>query len=338
MSDQPHEEQPTVPAWATPATPPEPTESFPAFPLDRQPARQPGAESAHGSPWPGAYTIGPTPPRRNSTRTVVAVISALALAGAAVAVYTTTGSNHRQTPVAFHTGTPAPTGPGALLISASPESSDQASSQPYGNPTDDEFDGSTMNAFDWSVLNNSDTDPTPFTQNSLLVQSFTDSQHIKYTLEAAGEKKCVQSTMAQSVQNVLNQYDCRTAMTGSYLEDASVDKVSSNNDILVSVQIWPFADAATADKVEKALAKVSSKQFSIWCPTSGPGAAPCKSQNYYSAATWWSLQSSYRYVVEATAVYTNMTQDTSVAYKWEKTATTEAVRESGPQVYADERN
>lgn len=170
------------------------------------------------------------------------------------------------------------------------------------------------------------------------MHSFTDSQNITYTLEAAGEKKCVQSTMSKSVQNVLNEYGCKNAMTGSYVVDSSVDKVESNNDILVSVQIWPFPDAATADKAEKALAKASSKQFSIWCPDSGPGAAPCNSQNYYTAATWWSLQSEYRYVVEATAVYTNMTQDTSVAYKWEKTATAEAVKESGPQVYADDQD
>ena len=66
------------------------------------------------------------------------------------------------------------------------------------------------------------------------------------------------------------------AMTGSYLVDSSVDKVESDNDILVSVQIWPFPDAATADKVEKALAKAGSKQFSIWCPTSSYSRLPSR--------------------------------------------------------------
>lgn len=361
MGDQPHEEQPTVPAWATSAAQPEPTAPLPEYPLD-QPPQQPGAESGFGSSsWPGApggygggypgsgapyasdaggypggYPGGPTPPRQNGGRTAVAVISALAVLGTAItAVVYSTGGKSGQTPVAFQTGTPIPTQTGVPLISASPDPGDQESSQPSTDPSD-EFDSPTADAFDWSSLNNSDTDPTPFTQDSLLPQTFTDSQNITYTLEAAGEKKCVQSTMSQSVQKVLNQYSCKEAMTGSYLVDSSVDKVTTNNNILVSIQIWPFPDAATADKAEKALAKVSSKQFSIWCPTSGPGAAPCNSQNYYNAATWWSLQSDYRYVVEATAVYTNMTQDTSVAYKWEKTATSEAVKEAGPQVYADD--
>lgn len=358
MGDQPYEDQPTAPAWAMPPAQPEPTAPLSDFPYD-QPQQQPGADAGFGASWPGAtggyggdypgsgapyatypggYPGGPTPPRQNGSRTAVAIISALAVLGAAVtAVIYSTGSNGHQTPVSFQTGNPLPTGSGAPLISASPNPSDQASTEPTPDSSD-EFDSPTADAFDWDSLNSSGTDTTPFTQDALLVQSFTDSQDITYTLEAAGEKTCVQSTMSQSVQKVLKEYSCKKAMTGSYLVDSSVDKVESDNDILVSVQIWPFPDAATADKVEKALAKAGSKQFSIWCPTSGPGAAPCNSQNYYSAATWWSLQSDYRYVVEATAVYTNMTQDSSVAYKWEKTATAEAVKESGPQVYADDQD
>lgn len=363
MGDQPHEDQPTVPAWIRPESQPEPTAPLPDFPFappEQQPATQPGL----GSSWPGAtggyggygggypgpdaqygaYSGGyptaptPTPQRQNGARTAVAIVSALAVIGTAVtAVIYSTGSNPHQSPVSFQSVNPLPTGSGTPLISASPEPSGQDSTQPSPDNSD-EFDSPTADTFDWDSLNSSDTDTTPFTQDALLVQSFTDSQDITYTLEAAGSKKCVQSTMSQSVQNVLKQYGCKNTMTGSYLVDSSVDKVESDNDILVSVQIWPFPDAATADKVEKALAKVSSKQFSIWCPTTGPGAAPCNSQNYYSAATWWSLQSDYRYVIEATAVYTNMTQDTSVAYKWEKTATAEAIKESGPQVYAGEQD
>ena len=354
MGDQPHEDRPTVPDWARPAAQPEPTAPLPEFPF-APPRQQPGAEAGLGSSWPGesggyggfpdsggqygtypgGYPGGPTPPRQNGARTAVAIISVLAVLGTAVtAVIYSTGSNGHQTPVSFQNSSPLPSPSGEPLISTSPEPSDQTSTQPTADSSD-EFDSPSVDAFDWDALNDSDTDPTPFTQDALLVQSFTDSQDISYTLEAAGEKKCVQSTMSKSVQNVLNEYGCKNAMTGSYVVDSSVDKVESNNDILVSVQIWPFPDAATADKAEKALAKASSKQFSIWCPTSGPGAAPCNSQNYYTAATWWSLQSEYRYVVEATAVYTNMTQDTSVAYKWEKTATAEAIKESGPQVYAD---
>lgn len=352
MGDQPNEEQPTVPAWVRPPVP-EPTATLRDLPLD-QPAQQPGS-AAPGSSWPGAtggyggdyaggqapyptypagYPVAPPPSRPNGGRTAVAIISALAVLGTTVAaVVYTSGSHGRQTPVAFLTNTAVPSASASSQPSPSASPSDQASTEP--DPEGSETSGSsTADAFDWDALNDSGTDPTPFTQDALLPQTFTDSQDITYTIEAAGEKTCVQSTMADSVQKVLKQYGCKNAMTGSYLVDSSVDKVTTNNDILVSIQIWAFSDSSTADKVEKALAKVSSKQFSIWCPTSGPGAAPCNSQNYYSAATWWSLQSEYRYVVEATAVYTNMTQDTSTAYKWEKTATTEAVKEAGPQVYA----
>jgi hypothetical protein len=318
MSDQPNEEQPTWPGWATGAD-------------------YPGAATPHPgyAPYQGTYPGGgPRAPRPNGPRTAVAIISALAVVGTAVAaVVYATGSDGHSTPAAFQTGEPLPTATADPLISDSP-TPDGQSSAATPQPGDTAFDSPSAQAFDWNSLNDSATDPTPFTQEALLPQSFTDSQDITYALEAAGAKKCVQSTMGNDVQNVLSEYGCKEGMTGSYLVDSSIDKVSSNNDILVSVQVWPFPDAATATKVEKALAKVSSKQFSIWCPTSGPGAAPCNSQNFYSAATWWSLQADYRYVVQATAVYTNMTQDSSVAYKWEKTATAEAVKEVGPQVYA----
>ena len=299
-----------------------------------------GYAGAGGYPGPGGYP-GATgygaaqPPQRNGGRTAVAIISVLAVLGAAAAaVVYSTGTKNHSSPAAFqNTGLPLPTGTANPVVTASPSPGGETS-QPAPATSDPGFDSPSADAFDWDALNDSGTDPTPFTQDALLPQTFVDSQNITYALEAAGEKKCVQSTMAQDVQDVLNKYGCKEAMTGSYLEDSRVEKVSSNNDILVSVQIWPFSDTATADKVEKALADVSTKQFSIWCPTTGQGAAPCNSQNYYSAASWWSLQSEYRYVVEATAVYTNMTQDTSVAYKWEKTATAEAIKEAGPQVFA----
>ncbi len=342
MSEQPNQDQPTVPAWALPPAAPEPTAPLPGLPQAYGGYPQGagtggyGAPGQPGGPYPAPAYGGGRPPRPGGGgRTAVVVISVLAVLGTAVAaVAYATGPKGHSSPVAFQTSAlPLPTGSANPLGSPSPGPDDQ-SSAPAPETSEPGFDSPTAEAFDWNSLNSSSTDPTPFTQDSLLPQSFVDSQNITYALEAAGEKKCVQSTMSENVQSVLDKYGCKEAMTGSYLEDSSVEKVSSNNDILISVQIWPFPDATTATAVEKALAAASNKQFSIWCPTTGPGAAPCNSQNYYSAASWWSLQSDYRYVVEATAVYTNMTQDTSVAYKWEKTATAEAIKESGPQVYA----
>ncbi|MBR7835118.1 hypothetical protein KDL01_17725 [Actinospica durhamensis] len=311
-----------------------PYPGYPEHPAAGGYAGSGGYPAVGGYPGPAGYGAA-QPPQRNGGRTAVAIISVLAVLGTAVAaVVYSTGTKNHSSPVAFqNTGLPLPTGTANPLVTLSP-SPDGGTSQPAPASSEPGFDSPSAEAFDWDALNDGSTDPTPFTQDALLPQSFVDSQNITYALEAAGEKKCVQSTMAQDVQDVLNKYGCKDAMTGSYLEDASVEKVSSNNDILVSVQIWPFSDTATADKVERALADVSTKQFSIWCPTTGQGAAPCNSQNYYSAASWWSLQSEYRYVIEATAVYTNMTQDTSVAYKWEKTATAQAIKEAGPQVYA----
>lgn len=338
MGDQPNEEQPNLPAEPGMSGPyPGSSGGYPGAGYD--PDASASYPGAYPAPYPVAYPGAPAQPRGNGARTAAAVISALAViaTGAAAVLYSTGSDSHKTTPAAFQNGAPLPTPTAAHTAStptpsASPDP-DRQTSDPSADPSG--TDTSEASAFDWDSLNDNSTDPTPFTPDALLPQSFTDSQNITYKLEAAGEKKCVQSTMGQDVQHALNEYGCKEAMTGSYLVDSSVNDVSSDSDILVSVQIWPFSDTSTANAAEKALAKVSSKQFSIWCPTSGPGAAPCNSQNFYHAATWWSLQADYRYVIEATAVYTNMTQDTSVAYKWEKTAATEAIKQAGPQVYAD---
>jgi hypothetical protein len=330
MSDQPNEQEPTVPAWQSPLPQPEPT--------------NPLSENAEPLQADVAQPLQPNvaEPRSNGSRTAVAIITVLAVLGTAVSavIYTNSTGHHSSTPLAFQaTGVPRPTGTSYPdpLTSTSP-GGDTQSAAPAPRTSQPAYNSATTQSFDWNSLNNSNSDPTPFTQGALLPQSFVDSRNITYELMAGGEKSCVQSTMSQSIQDVLNKYHCTNAMTGSYLEDAGIEKVTPNNDILISVQIWPFADAATADDVEKALAAANDKQFSIWCPTTGAGAGPCNSQNYYSAATWWSLQGDYRYVVEATAVYTNMTQNSSVAYTWEKTATAEAVKDCGPQVYGNSQS
>jgi hypothetical protein len=186
-------------------------------------------------------------------------------------------------------------------------------------------------AFDPGTLDNALTDQTPFTAAALLPQSLTDSRGIHYSQVAAGAASCSQTgSMSSNVQYVLKSNGCTCAMAGEHLEDGGTD----NTEVLVSVQVFPFATASTASRVRDSLNSGGPGNFGIFCPATGLGNRPCATPGGYTSA----LKSQYirpdhRYLIEATALYTNMTQD-STAEPYTTSAAQKAVGVCGPENYA----
>jgi hypothetical protein len=189
----------------------------------------------------------------------------------------------------------------------------------------------TTTAFDPGTLDNSSTDRTPLTQTALLPQTFTDSRGVKYSLVAWGNHACGQAYgMSGNVQAALNSYRCTAAMTGDYLVDSAT--VTANSQVLVSVQIFPFDTASTALRVFNSFPANGSWDFGIWCPTTGLGRNAC-ANGYGSARKHEYIRHEHRYLIEATALYTNQITDIS-ADTWITPAAQKATDVCGPQNYA----
>ena len=286
-------------------------------------------------PWmnPNSAGAGTTPPVGPPTKAGRGLIAALISIAVILLIIIVAVSNSGPNPVAY---------PNATDSVSYTDTSGVDPATTYGDPsttydapttaTDDTTQASpTVQAFDPSELDSSSTDPTPFTSDALLPQTFTDSKDVEYSLQGSGQHDCISDSMSSDVQSVLKKYGCSTVMTGSYTEDSTT--VSSNNDILVSVEIFAFDDAATATSVYDSFPANGSWDFGIWCPKTGYGANPCSANADYQDAyksSW--IEQDYRYVVEATALYTNLSQDSS-AKEWTSSASDQAVTAAGPAYY-----
>lgn len=186
--------------------------------------------------------------------------------------------------------------------------------------------------FDPGKLNNSATDDTPFTVEALLPWSFTASDNVQYKRVAAAEQACGGSGyISSNVQSTLLNNTCAAVMTGDYVENSPA--VTSSNDVLVSVQVMPFDTAETADYVYSSFPRGGNWNFGIWCPLSGPGADDC-TQGFATAIVREVVEADHRYLVEATAVYTDLASTlSSEAEAALESAAAAAVDESGPQNY-----
>jgi len=172
----------------------------------------------------------------------------------------------------------------------------------------------------------------PFTPGALLPGSFTDSDGEHFTLSSAGPESCITRSQNATAQNILTQYQCVSQMAGSYVNDAGT--------ILVSVEVMPLADESTAQQVDSAMAQavddgdLFSGDLGFWCPTSGTGAV-CDS-SYFSAATKeGEFTYSYRYFLNADAVWINLSQDTSPSAEDPLQAAADAAElAAGPENYS----
>ncbi|MFI6871166.1 hypothetical protein [Nocardia sp. NPDC050406] len=178
----------------------------------------------------------------------------------------------------------------------------------------------TTAPFDWSRLNAQATDPTPFTSEALLPQSFRDAKNVEYTLRAGGVKDCVTNGMSQNVKDILSQYGCSHMIAGSYID--------ASDQILVSVNVMAFPTTDAANTLYETM-KGQTQDWAVWCPQHGVGSAVCDSDISYATRSGWGAQN-YRYVYESTALYINLTQDTDIK-DWLDAAAREAVLKSGPE-------
>jgi hypothetical protein len=185
-------------------------------------------------------------------------------------------------------------------------------------------------------LNSVVTDKTPFTEGALLPQSFTNDLAVRYRLVAGGERGCTQAYgMDPGVQEVLRTHGCTTVMTGDYLVDSAT--AAANTQVLVSVQVFPMNSLAIAAQVWGSFPSFSNGNghppwnFGIWCPTLGPGGNACTS-GYAAASKQQSIRYNHRYVIEATAVYTDLTPN-AAAQPWVHAAAHKAAEVSGPENY-----
>lgn len=269
-------------------------------------------------------------------RNVAAVLGAVGVVGTLAIVLVLTTNHHPSTSNAASTGTSSASASASVTDTetdtAQPtDTSTGDDSEPTATDTDTSDDYPTGSAFDPSTMDNASTDTAPFTTDALLPQTFTDSKGIEYQLEAGGVEDCIQDSMTSNVQNELRKYGCSQVLTGSYTVDS--DTVTSDENILVSVQVFAFQDEATAKTVYEDFPSDKSWDFGIWCPKTGDGAKPCASNADYTDAykSMW-IGQDYRYVIEATALYTDLTSDSSVQ-EWTSAAAKEAVDEAGPTYY-----
>ena len=290
--------------------------AYPTVPIDAPPPGYTPTLQYHvAEPPPYEPPLRPTHRRRNALIAVGAVL-VVAAATTFVLVDVAGGTQHTAGSSPARTGT---------------SSASHAPSGQSPSPRVSLTSISTAHAFDTNLLNTAATDPIPFTAGALLPQEFMDGKGVAYMLVSSGAESCTNAVMSSDVRAALKQYGCTREMVGAYTVNSST--VDSSDDILVSVQVFAFKDAATAKRFAAKFPPAGSWDFGIWCPTTGYGANPCTAKaDYPDAARSESVGQDYRYVIEATALYTEMT--TSHAEDaWTEAAANKALKTAGPAAY-----
>lgn len=281
-------------------------------------------------PQPPFYPVPPPGPPRTSTpnvlASVIAVVAVVGLLALAAVLANRSGNNSNSTDAgSSSSSTSAPT---SSYPPASPNTVTSATSTP-DTPSSDAVSSTTAAAFDPTSMDSNSTDQTPLTTGALLPNSFVDSKGVDYSLISGGEESCIEADMSSNVQRVLSDNGCTVSMTGQYLESGA--NVTSTSDILVSVLIFPLDSAASARQVYDSIQAESSWDFGIFCTRSGDGAEPCKG-DYRAARRYQYMATQHRYLIEATALYTDLTSDSAVL-PWIQAAAYRADEVCGPAYY-----
>lgn len=199
---------------------------------------------------------------------------------------------------------------------------------PASSTTTYEPESSATTSFDPAVLDYGSTDRTPFTPAALLAQTFTSDLNNAFTLVAAGSEPCDQAFgISSAAENVLTGNGCTAVMTGEYLENGA----SYRNDVLVSVQVIAFESASTANQVYQFI-RENTLLYGIWCPPNGDGSATCAPGYATATKSQWEGPN-HRYLILATALYTDLSSDSTV-FPWVNAAAQKADEVCGPQNYA----
>ncbi|MFD5564676.1 hypothetical protein [Kitasatospora griseola] len=271
----------------------------------------PPADAASDDPASdGAASDGATAPQGRSKSSFVApvvfVVLVLVLLAVMVARSRGTG-DHAEGPGTTRPPTPSPT-------SASPTRTPApVTTTPARTPTA---------TFDPRSLDSAQTDRTPLTASALLPVSFTDSKGVTYTRNSGSTGDCPDDSMKESLQTALRKAGCDKQVVGTYID--------ANARIAVAVWVIPLADAQAADRGKQALAEFSITDWSLWCPTTGPGSQLCdRGTDIRSATQSGYRMNSHRYLLQSRALYINLTTDSS-AEEWTNAAAYAAITEAGP--------
>jgi hypothetical protein len=261
----------------------------------------------------------PGPTKKATKETIWTAVGALAAtAGVLIALlayavpHSDPPANPTQAPVSSSESPPAPQPTTAPATTSAPDP------LPSYSP-----------AFNPDSLNSSLTDTTPFTEAALMPATFTDNEGDTFMLVAGGWHQCDQAyEMGPITQQVLSNYGCTTVMTGDYVLSGDV---GYNTQILVSVQVFPLNDSSDAATVISNFPNGTDWNFGVFCPKSGIASGTCN-PGYEDAQRYEFLHQEYRYVIEATAVYVNLTQAPS-ADPFLSSASIEGATDSGPSAY-----
>lgn len=277
------------------------------------------ATAAQGHGQAGKRARGGLTARTKRVITAAAAVTVLALV-AIVTVVDNSGG---------HAGAnPAPATSTSLYSSAPPDSDSPSAfyAPSYSNVPSQSPSTPVSNP------DNESTDLTPFTASALLPSSFTDSDGEHFTWRATGPQACITKDQTDTAQNILTRYHCSRQMTGSYVDDAGT--------ILVSVEVMPLADESTAQQVYSAVTQAvddgdyHSGNLGFWCPKSGTGSV-CDSSDFSAATMEGWITSSYRYFINADALWINLSQDrSSSAEEPLQAAAKAAVLAAGPKNYS----
>ncbi|WP_067563307.1 hypothetical protein [Nocardia acidivorans] len=173
--------------------------------------------------------------------------------------------------------------------------------------------------FDPVTLDQAVTDTTPFTAEALLPATFRDGRNIEYTRRAGGVKDCITKGMSQNVKQILTAYHCAQQVGGSYIDQS--------NQILVSINVIALPTLTEATTLYNTM-KGHTQDWTIWCPTSGPGSTLCDSDAGSATRTAWG-STSHRYIYKSTALYLNLSTDPAAKLTLAPAAEA-AVKQAGP--------
>ncbi|MFC7304158.1 caspase domain-containing protein [Streptomyces monticola] len=175
--------------------------------------------------------------------------------------------------------------------------------------------------------NSSGTDQTPFAADALLPRRFTNDRGIEFARVAGGLHSCVDAGGMDVVAELAGR-GCLRVLTGVYLEQPG-PYATPENPVLVSVQVFAFPDAVTANDMNNLLSGDARWRLTVWCTQSGVGNNPC-SGDFDGSRSFEHHRAFHRYVIAARSVRTDLADDTTID-PWLNSAAHEAVMSCGPQ-------
>jgi hypothetical protein len=272
---------------------------------------------------PGGYSLEPTPPKKNTGRTIGIGVGAAVAAGAIVAAVVF--SSHTKSRDSGLLDGKSSAGGTSTTTSPSTTPSTEPSTPDDSSPTSPD----TSPSFDPASLDQASTDGTPLTAQALLPESFTDSQGVVYTVTNRWTTDCVDSYESSSLKTLLNKYHCTNQAIGTYTD--------AKGRILVDLEVLPLSDAQAAQNAYQDMKTAKTFTFQdwgIWCPKPGAGSQICEQNQSFSGAQQYGYILPYhRYVLHAASIYVNLSSD-ATAQDYLNPAATSGAKAAGPDNYA----